>query len=223
MSIKILEKKESRLKMKKEKNFWVENDTDDISVIANKVEPYGIQRYKISILNTDFDCKKIKLSNADNRYYYSYIFPNGSEKISRSRSECENCIGTENLILAEKQIEKNLRVLNKQLKSNLEIPIMLKLSELVEEHVKSYKSDFYHWDNYFIRKHNISKFIIVLRESGTHLLPILSDFNYSYRINNMLEYFIKNTDSSRKYFLCDSEDHTIKELTLDEVVQCLKF
>ena len=208
--------------MKKEKNFWVENCKNDIDVIANKVESYGIQRYKISILNTDFDCKKIKLSNADGRFYYSYVFPNGSEKISRSRSECENCLG-DGLMIAEKQVEKNLKRLSKQLKSNLEIPIMLKLSELVEKHVKCYKSDFYHWDNYFIAKDNIKKFIIVLRESGTHLLPILSDFNYSYRINNMLEYFIKNTDSSRKYFLCDMYDNSIKQITLNDVIQCLKF
>ena len=209
--------------MKKEKNFWVENCENGIDVIANKVEPYGIQRYKISILNTDFDCKKIKLSNADNRYYYSYIFPNGSEKISRSRSECENCIGTENLILAEKQIEKNLRVLNKQLKYNLQSPIMLKLSELVEEHVKSYKSDFYHWDNYFIRKHNISKFIIVLRESGTHLLPLISDINYSESNKNTVVYITNNSDdSTRKYFLCDMEDDSVKQITLNDVIQYIQ-
>ena len=208
--------------MKKEKNFWVENCDNDIDVIANKVESYGIQRYKISILNTDFDCKKIKLINTEKRYYYSYIFPNGSEKISRSRSECENCIGTDNLIFAEKQIEKNLKRLSKQLKSNLQSPIMLKLSELVEKHVKSYKSDFYHWDNYFIAKDNIRKFIIVLRESGTYLLPILADFNYSYRINNMLEYFIKNTDSSRKYFLCDMSTESVIEISITDIANYFK-
>ena len=204
--------------MKKEKNFWVENCENGIDVIANKVESYGIQRYKISILNTDFDCKKIKLSNADNRFYYSYIFSDGSEKISRTRSECENCIGCENLILAEKQIEKNLKRLSKQLKSNLEIPIMLKLSELVEKHVKYYKSDFYHWDNYFISKHNISKFILCLRESGTHLLPLKSDINYSESNKNTVVYFTNNSDSSRKYFLCDMDDYSIKELTLEQII-----
>ena len=67
--------------MKKEKNFWVENCENGIDVIANKLESYGVQRYKISILNTEFDCKKIQLSNADDRYHYSYIFSDGSEKI----------------------------------------------------------------------------------------------------------------------------------------------
>ncbi len=208
--------------MKKEKNFWVENCENGIDVIANKRESYGIQRFKISILNTDFNCKKMQLSNADNRYYYSYVFPNGSEKISRSRSECENCIGTENLILAEKQIEKNLKRLSKQLKSNLKNPVMLKLSELVEEHVKSYKSDFYHWDNYFIGKHNIRKFIIVLRESGIHLLPLKSDINYSESNKNTVVYFTNNSDSSRKYFLCDMDDESIKQITLNDVIQYIK-
>ena len=173
--------------------------------------------------STDFDCKKIKLSNADNRFYYSYIFSDGSEKISRTRSECENCIGTDNLIFAEKQIEKNLKRLNKQLKCNLQSPIMLKLSELVEKHVKSYKSDFYHWDNYLIGKHNIRKFILCLYESGSQIFPLISNIDYSDRNNNMLEYFIKNTDSSRKYFLCDMHDNSIKQITLDDVIQCLKF
>ena len=207
--------------MKKEKNFWVENCENDIDVIANKVETYGIQRFKISILNTDFDCKKIKLSNADNRFYYSYIFSDGSEKISRTRSECENCIGTDNLIFAEKQIEKNLKRLNKQLKCNLQSPIMLKLSELVEKHVKSYKSDFYHWDNYLIAKDNIRKFIIVLRESGTHLLPLISDIDYSESNKSIIDYMLKNRWDNYKYFLCDMEDESIKELELKYIEKYL--
>jgi len=209
--------------MKKEKNFWVENCDNDIDVIANKVESYGIQRYKISILNTDFDCKKIKLINTEKRYYYSYIFPNGSEKISRSRSECENCIGSDNLKFAELQIEKNLKRLNKQLKSNLQNPVMLKLSELIEKHVKSYKSDFYHWNNYFIFKHNIRKFILCLDESGSQIFPLISNIDYSEFNKSIIDYFIKDIDITRKYFLCDMEDDSVKQITLNDVIQCIKF
>ena len=208
--------------MKKEKNFWVENCENDIDVIANKVEPYGVQRYKISILNTDFDCKKIKLINTEKRYYYSYIFSNGSEKISRTRSECENCIGSDNLIIAEKQIEKNLKRLSKQLKSNLQNPVMLKLSELVEEHVKYYKSDFYRWDNYFIGKHNIRKFILCLDESGSQILPLISNIDYSEFNKSIIDYFIKDIDITRKYFLCDMDDYSVKQITLNDVIQCIK-
>ena len=207
--------------MKKEKNFWVENCDNDVDVIANKVEPYGIQRYKISILNTDFDCKKIKISNGDGRFYYSYIFSDGSEKISRTRSECENCIGTDNLIFAEKQIEKNLKRLNKQLKCNLQSPIMLKLSELVEKHVKYYKSDFYHWDNYFIEKHNMRKFIIVLRESGTYLFPLLSDTNYYWENQGYIDYMLKSKDNY-KCFLCDMSTESVIEISITDIANYIK-
>ena len=207
--------------MKKEKNFWVENCENGIDVIANKVESYGIQRYKISILNTDFDCKKIKLINTEKRYYYSYIFSDGSEKISRTRSECENCLGSENLLFAEKQIEKNLKRLSKQLKSNLQSPIMLKLSELVEKHVKYYKSDFYHWDNYFIEKDNIRKFIIVLRESGTYLLPLLSNTNYSINNHSNVDYMLKNEDNY-KCFLCDMSTESVIEISITDIANYFK-
>jgi hypothetical protein len=207
--------------MKKEKNFWVENCDNDIDVIANKVESYGIQRYKISILNTDFDCKKIKLSNRDDQYYYSYIFSDGSEKISRSRNEVENCIGSENLLLAEKQIEKNLKRLSKQLKTNLKNPVMEKLSLEVEKYVKFYKSDFYHWDNYFIEKDNMKKFFIVLRESGTYLLPLLSNKNYSINNHRNVDYMLKNEDNY-KCFLCDMSTESVKELSLTDIANYIK-
>ena len=99
---------------------------------------------------------------------------------------------------------------------------MLKLSELVEEHVKSYKSDFYHWDNYFIGKDNIRKFIIVLRESGIHLLTLKSDINYSESNKNTVVYFTNNSDSSRKYFLCDMDDESVKQITLNDVIQYIQ-
>lgn len=207
--------------MKKEKNFFVVNCDNDIDVIANKVESYGIQRYKISILNTDFDCKKIKLCNRDDQYYYSYIFSDGSEKISRSRNEVENCIGSENLLLAEKQIEKNLKLMSKKLRQNLKLPVMIKLSSEVEKHVKFYKSDFYHWDNYFIEKDNMKKFFIVLRESGTYLLPLLSNKNYSINNHSNVDYMLKNEDNY-KCFLCDMNTESVIEISLTDIANYIK-
>jgi hypothetical protein len=222
MSIKILEKKQKvKVKMKKEKNFWVENCENGIDVITNKVEPYGVQRYKISILNTDFDCKKIKLSNRDGRYYYSYIFPNGSEKINRSRAECEYCVGSENLLLAENQIEKNLKRLSKQLKTNLKNPVMEKLSLEVEKYVKYYKSDFYHWDNYFIARDSMRKFILVLRDSGTYLLPLLSNTNYSINNHSNVDYMLKNEDNY-KCFLCDMSTESVIEISITDIANYIK-
>ena len=90
--------------------------------------------------------------------------------------------------------------------------LLNKMNNLVNRHVKAYKSDFTADKEVMENKQDLKKFIWILRPCGTNII------NFEDRkISVSLQYYLKEGNKNN-YYLVDLIGNTIKKIKLESVL-----
>jgi len=180
------------------KNYELLNKPNEIDVIIKQYTGHDYYNYderyqylEVSYLNTNFDNKKMKV--IPDKELTCRRLQNESDTYAdyRNRENCTYFIDEIAIIAAEKQVRKNLRLYNKKILQGFSNPLFLLLKPIADNKVKFYKSDFYRCDN-IILQDNPDKFIWIVRECGTWMFTVQSEF-----AKNTIKYY---TDKDDYYF-----------------------
>jgi len=169
--------------MKKQKNYSIEN-RGEISVLVTlnlgNSHNYPFSPiYEYMEVDCDIDRDNLTLKKYNGNLEYSYRrMMNKKDNLAnwQSREHAVQALGEKVVLEAEKAVKKNARELFDTVKSGRENPVWLALKPIVDSTVVHFNTDFYFHDCLMLQTTKPSKFVWLVRNTGTWLIYHKTEF-----------------------------------------------
>jgi hypothetical protein len=162
-------------------------------------------------VNIEFDHSTLKIGKINGIHDFSYrLMRSENDTLAnwKSRENALYYIGEDVIEKAEKQVLKNVKQALKDLKQAKLNSVFLQLKSIADNKLEHFASDFNYHDCLNLYRYNPSKFIWMIRNSGTQIITNKNDWN-----KGLIDYQLKNHKNDLYWY----EDGKINKISENEL------